>query len=254
MPPLKALSLFYEFRDITPLGEKGDQVIQNLADRLAKFDLIDRATQLLDHQIKFRVGGEQRSRIGARLALLHLLNREPKEALAALEATNYGENNTELKIQRQQLNADALSRLGRHEEAISMLFNDTTKTGTLLRLDVLWAMKDWPNVVNRAEDILSTRPNLTATLTPEETEVLLKLALAYNFQSDYTQLRYLRDYYSGLIPDTAYKQVFDFITNDTAPLDSEDFSMIAKQISNTETFLTTFRTKIANGKLSDTIK
>ena len=254
MPPLKALSLFYEFRDITPLGDKGDQVIQNLADRLAKFDLIDRATQLLDHQIKFRVGGEQRSRIGARLALLHLLNRQPKEALAALEATNFGENNPELRIQRQQLNADALSRLGRHEESISMLFNDTTKIGSLLRLDVLWAMKDWPNVVNRAEDILSARANLTATLTPEETEVLLKLALAYNFQSDYTQLRYLRDYYSSLIPDTAYKQVFDFITNDTAPLDAEDFSMIAKQISNTETFLTTFRTKIANGKLSDTIK
>ena len=254
MPPLKALSLFYEFRDITPLGDKGDEVIQHLADRLAKFDLLDRATQLLDHQIKFRVGGEQRSRIGARLALLYLLNQQPKEALAALEATNYGENNPELKIQRQQLSADALSRLGRHEEALTMLFNDTTKSGILLRLDILWAMQDWPNVVNRAEDIMAARPNLTAPLTQAETEVLLKLALAYNFQSDYTQLRYLRDYYSNLIPDTAYKQVFDYITNDTSPLDPEDFAMVSKQISHAETFLDTFRTKIANGKLSDAIK
>ena len=254
MPPVKALSLFYEFRDMTPLGDKGDEVIQKLADRLAKFDLLDRATQLLDHQIKFRVGGEKRSRIGAQMALLYLFNHQPKEALDALEATNYGENNPELKIQRQQLSADALSRLGRHEEALAMLFNDTTKTGILLRLDILWAMQDWPNVVNRAEDILSARPNLTAPLSQQETEVLLKLALAYNFQSDYTQLRYLRDYYSGLIPDTAYKQVFDYITNDTSPLDPEDFAMVAKQISHAESFLDTFRSKIATGKLSDTIK
>ena len=64
----------------------------------------------------------------------------------------------------------------------------------------------------------------------------------------------MRDYYSNLIPDTAYKQVFDYITNDTSPLDPEDFAMVSKQISHAETFLDTFRTKIANGKLSDAIK
>jgi hypothetical protein len=254
MPPLKALSLFYEFRELTPIGERGDLIIQRLADRLAAFDLLDRATQLLEHQIKFRVSGEQRSQIGARLALLHLLNHRPKEALSVLEVTNFGGNNAELQVQRLQLTADALMRLEKYEEALGVLFKDTTKVGAMLRLDVLWAMRDWPNVVNRAEDILNARTNLTEPLTTEETEVLLKLALAYSFEGDFTQLRYLRDYYSGLIPDSGYKQVFDFITNDTTPLDTEDSSMLTDQINRTESFLGTFREKIAAGKLSETIQ
>ena len=84
--------------------------------------------------------------------------------------------------------------------------------------------------------------------------MLLKLALGYTFEGDTVQLRYLRDYYSGLIPDNSYKQIFDYITNDTTPLDPEDFNMVAKQISHTESFLDQFKKKIAAGNLSETIK
>lgn len=254
MQPLKALSLFYEFRDLTPLGEKGDKMIQKLADRLAAIDLLERATQLLENQIKFRSTGEARSQIGARLALLYLLNHKPQEALNVLEVTNYGGNAPDLVTQRQQLTAEALSKLGKNEEALAVITNDTTKTGALLRLDILWALEDWPSVVNHAEDVLNARTNLTEPLSTGETEVLLKLALAYAFESDYVQLRYLRDYYSGLIPDSGYKQIFDYITNDTTPLDPEDFVLLAQQISRTETFLGTFKSKIAQGKLSEAIK
>lgn len=254
MKPLKALSVFYEFRELTPLGEKGDLIVQKLADRLAGIDLIDRATQLLDNQVKFRATGETRSAIGARLALLYLLNHQPQEALSSLEVTNFGSNRLELNIQRQQLTAQALSKLGKNEEALGVLANDNTANGALLKLDILWAMQDWPNVINHSEDILNARPNLAEPLSTTETSVLLKLALAYSFESDTTQLRYLRDYYSGLIPDTNYKQIFDYITNDTSPLDPEDFALVAKQISNTESFLDTFRKKIQAGQLSDTVK
>lgn len=252
--PLKSLALFYEFRDLTPVGSKGDEIIQKLADRLAAVDLLDRATQLLENQIKFRVSGEERSRIGARLALLYLLNQQAQEALNVLQITNYGTNPAELQTERQELTAQALSKLGKHEEALSIIYNDATRKGAMLRLDILWAMQDWPNVVNRAEDILGARPNLTAQLTPEETGVLLKLALGYVFESDINQLRYLRDYYSGLIPDSAYKEIFNYLTNDTAPLDASDVALLTQQISHTEDFLSTFKSKIAAGKLSDAIK
>ncbi len=254
MSPLKALSLFYEFRELTPLGAKGDLIVQNLANRLAAIDLLSRATQLLEHQVKYRSTGEARSRIGARLALLYLLNRQPQEALTVLEVTNFGANELGLQIQRQQLTALALTKLNKNEEALSVIYNDTTPAGALLRLDILWAMQDWSNIANRAEDILSSRTNLTEPLSAQETEVLLKLALAYTFESDYVQLRYLRDYYSGLIPDSASKQIFEYITNDTTPLDPEDFALVAQQISRTESFLETFKAKIAAGKLSEAVK
>lgn len=253
-PPLKALALFYEFRDLTPVGPVGDQIIQKLADRLAAVDLLDRATQLLENQVKFRLSGEERSRVGARLALLYLLNQQPQEALNVLQTTDFGTNAGELETNRQQLTAEALSKLGKYTEALSLIFNDATPRGTLLRLDILWSLKDWPNVINRAEDILAARPNLTATLSTEETEVLLKLALAYAFEGDSNQLRFLREFYGTLVPDSAYKDIFNFITSDTAPLDAADLALLTQQISRTESFMNDFKTKIAAGKLSDTVK
>ncbi len=251
LPPLTALSLFDEFSNLTPLGEKGDMLVQKLADRLAAIDLLDRAIVLLDNQVKFRATGEARSQIGARLALLHLLNQNPQAALSVLEVTNYGQSKPELTIARQQLTAEALSKLGKHDEALGVLATDSTPLGNKLRLEVLWAMQDWPNISNRAEDMLNSRPNLTQALSSDETEILLKLALAYAFQGDEVQLRYLRDYYGGLIPDSGYKQIFEFITNDTTPLDPADFAMLAEQISRTESFLDRFKEKLAARPLSE---
>lgn len=254
MPPLKSLALFYEFRELTPIGKRGDEIIQKLADRLAAVDLLDRATQLLEHQIKFRVSGETRARVGARLALLYLLNKQPQRALEVLEITNYGDTDGELRRQRLELSAQALAATKRPEEALSLLFNDDSREGGQLRLEILWNMQDWPNVINEAEDTLAARPDLTQPLTDPEAQVLLKLALAYAFEGDQTQLRYLRDYYMGLLGETPYKEIFDFITNDTNPLDTSDVALVAKQISRTESFLDTFRKKIAEQSLSAAVK
>ena len=91
MPPLEALSLFYEFRDLVPLGAAGDQMIRNLADRLVSIDLLDRAAQLLEHQIKNRLQGEERSSVGAHLAQIYLMNHQPDKALETLKTTGYGD-------------------------------------------------------------------------------------------------------------------------------------------------------------------
>lgn len=251
MPPLKALGLFYEFRELTPIGPNGDVMIQKLADRLAAVDLLERATQLLEHQIRYRVQGVERARVGARLALLYMLNKQPQRALEVLDLTNYGALQDPLLRQRTQLTAQALSQNGNSEEGLSLLANDRTMDGALERLDIQWNMQDWPNVIDTAEDILSRRTSLADPLNARETPVLLKLALAYSFTDDPTQLRYLRDYYMNLIPEGPYKEIFDYITNDTMPLDTADFALLAEQISRTESFMDTFKKKIAEGRLSE---
>lgn len=253
MPPLKSLALFYEFRDLTPIGTRGDEIIQKLADRLAAVDLLDRATQLLEHQIRFRVSGEVRAKVGARLGLLYLLNKQPKRALEVMQITNYGDVPADLRRTRLQIMAQALEQVGRPEEALSLLFNDVSVDGAMLRLDILWGMQDWPNVINQAEDILADREDMTAPLNAREANVLLKLALAYSFERDGTQLKFLRDYYMGMLGNTPYKDTFDYITNDTMPLDTDDFELVAQQISRTESFLGNFRKQIEAGDLSKAV-
>ena len=85
MPPVEALGLFDEFKELTPSGEKGDTMIRKLADRLAQVDLLGRAAELLQRQIDFRLKGTEKAQVGARLATIRVLNKEPELALDATE-------------------------------------------------------------------------------------------------------------------------------------------------------------------------
>src|SRR5581483_5043188 len=38
LPAIEALSLFYDFRELTPIGRRGDEMIRRLADRLVTVD------------------------------------------------------------------------------------------------------------------------------------------------------------------------------------------------------------------------
>jgi hypothetical protein len=253
MEPLRSLALFYEFRNLTPIGERGNLMVQKLAERLASVDLLDRAIELLDHQVRKRVSGEERARVGAQLALLHIMNDQPKEALSVLERSNYGDANHTLRKLRLQLNAQALADDGRPMDAIGILRDDRSPKGRQLALDILWQMQDWPNVIRYAEDMLALRKNLTAPLTPEESETLIQLALAYSFERDYAQLSYLRDFYLNLIPeDNPYRGTFDYLTNDTSPLDTEDVALLSNQISRTRSFLRDLSEQVSRGNLSKT--
>ncbi|MFM7630852.1 MAG: hypothetical protein ACKO43_03455, partial [Alphaproteobacteria bacterium] len=77
LPPLTALALLDEFRFLTPDDETGDEMIRKLADRLVSVDLLDRAGDLLNHQVRERLEGEEKSRVGMRLAMIRLLNNQP---------------------------------------------------------------------------------------------------------------------------------------------------------------------------------
>src|SRR5207244_10501927 len=57
MPAIEALSLFYDFRELTPIGRRGDELIRRLADRLVSVDLLDQAAELLQHQVDHRLQG-----------------------------------------------------------------------------------------------------------------------------------------------------------------------------------------------------
>src|SRR5581483_8531471 len=41
MPAIDALSLFFDYRELTPIGRRGDEMIRRLAERLVGVDLLD---------------------------------------------------------------------------------------------------------------------------------------------------------------------------------------------------------------------
>lgn len=237
LPPLEALSLFYEFHDLVPIGKDGDLMIRNLADRLVNIDLLDRAAQLLDHQIRNRLDGEERSRVGAQLAQIYLLNHKPDSALDTLKTTGYGDLPPDLQLKRLRLTAEALAQQGKVARAIEVISTDNSPDGTLLRLSIYWDNKDWPNVVTIAEDILGNRNDPSASLSKQESEVLLKLATAYVYEHDTGQLQYLRDYFTPLMKNNPNQSSFLFITSESGTIDYDNLANLDTDIGAVKSFL-----------------
>lgn len=237
LPPLDALALFYEFRDLVPAGKDGDMMIRNLADRLASIDLLDRAALLLDHQVQKRLEGYERSRVGAKLALLYLENHQPDNALDTLKTTGYGELSPEIQLTRLRLTAEALAEQGRTDKSIEVLSSDNSQEGTRIRLEIYWKNKDWTNVISASEDILANRTDPGAALTADESEVLLKLATAYVYEHDAGQIQYLRDYFTPLLKDNPNKDSFLFITSESGIIDYENLANLDADINTVKNFI-----------------
>ena len=90
LPAIDALSLFYDFRELTPIGRRGDEMIRRLADRLVSVDLLYQASELLQHQIDNRLQGAARSQVATRVAVIYLMDRKPDKALARAQGHAHG--------------------------------------------------------------------------------------------------------------------------------------------------------------------
>ncbi|MEX0841064.1 MAG: tetratricopeptide repeat protein, partial [Xanthobacteraceae bacterium] len=117
LPAIDALSLFYDFRELTPIGRRGDEMIRRLADRLVSVDLLDQAAELLQYQVDHRLQGSARAQVATRLAVIYLMSRKADRALAALRATRTAELSNELRNQRRLIEARALSDMSRYDVA-----------------------------------------------------------------------------------------------------------------------------------------
>ncbi len=243
MKPLDALTLYYEFKDLTPVEADGDLMVRNLADRLVRVDLLERASGLLDHQVRNRLTGQLRSEVGAQLALLYLLDRKPEKALQALEISGYGENPAELQLQRARLTSRALADLGEPERALRLLKDDFAQEAQWLKLEIYWNQGDWKQVAALAEDVLGQRPDPTQVLNLHESEVLLKLGVAYTLQNERGQVQYLRDYFTPLMKDSPHKELFAYITSDAA-VTPENMGAVAQNIQQMQSFLGSYHQRI----------
>ncbi len=108
LPAIDVLALFYDFRELTPVGRRGDEIIRRLADRLVSVDLLDQAAELLQYQVDRRLQGAARAQVATRLAVIYLMNHKADRALAMLQATRTAEVSTEVRNQRLLLEARAL--------------------------------------------------------------------------------------------------------------------------------------------------
>ncbi len=251
IPPLTSLSLYEEFRELTPPGAPGNRLIEQLADRLVAVDLLDRAAGLLEGQVQFRLSGEEKTRVGARLALIRLLDRKPREALKALEISATSAVPEELQRQRRHLRARALSDLGRSAEALALLEGDSSLDALRLRAEVLWAERDWASAAVALAATLPPAGEATETLPVETSGQVLNLAVAYTLAGERQELQSLRQAWAPAMAEGPHAEAFALLAEDLDPQSVATIAQQLAQVDRVQAFMSSYRARLRETQLSD---
>ncbi len=234
MKPVDALSMFYEFRELTPIGRRGDEMIRRLADRLAAVDLLDQAAELLQYQVDKRLEGAARAQVAARLAMVYLTNRKPDRAIAALRVTRISDLSGELRQQRLLLEARAQSDVGRHDLALDIISNITGREAIRLRSDIYWASRQWREASEQIELYYAERWRDFRPLNAAEKSDVIRAVVGYALAEDAIGLARFREKYAPLMNGEADRSAFE-IASKPAASNSTEFALIAKMAASVDT-------------------
>ena len=234
LPPIKALGLFYDYRELTPIGRRGDEMIRRLADRLVAVDLLDQAAELLQHQVDHRLQGAARAQVATRLAVILLMNHKPDSALAILRATRTAELANELRDQRLLLEARALSDIGRNGLALEVIANLKGHETMRLRADILWAAKRWREAAEQIELLYGERWKQFTPLSESERFDILRAATGYSLAEEAIGLARLREKYAPKMAEGPDAHAFAVVTAPIGPASGE-FQDVAKRLSGINT-------------------
>lgn len=244
-PPISALGIYQEFRELTPSGEEGDELVARLADRLINVDLLSQAGDLLEHQIAQRLKGAAKVETGIRVAKIRLMDNNPRKSLEALEKSTIPDIPAPLEVRRKHVEAMALSRLDRPDDALKVIADDTSDTADLLRADILWNAKRW----RRASRILA---RLTGGLSRKNidgraAQLLLRRAVALALSKDEVGVSFLRERFGKAMQKTAYSHAFLAVVG-KKKIDTDDYRIFARKASGLDEFLAFRRSDLARSK------
>lgn len=258
LSPVQALSLYYDYRELTPSGRRGDAMVRKLADRLVGVDLLPQAASLLEYQVKNRLRGAARAQVAADLALVYLLDDRPDKAMFTLSTTRQASLPVAIERQRRTVEAKAMAESGNPDGALEVLAPlDGVEIGRL-KADILWSADRYADAGTAYERTLGGRWTDAMPLSDSEQLAVLKAGIAYTLAGDRMSVDRLRSKYTEKMAPTANGSAFDAVTGPIVASGS-DFQSIVKSIADADTmksFLADYRKRyldVGNGDKPDMV-
>ena len=253
MQPVRAIALFEELKELTPPGAEGVEIIRKLANRLVAVDLLAPAAKLLEEQIKSRLKGVDRARVGARLATIYLLNKQPNLAHEGLQKSEVSGLPPELTGQRRFLSARALMEMNQSSSAIALLEDDDSREADLLRSEIYWKETDWANATKPLQNLVrSMGAGPGDPLNHSQAQSVLNLAVAMNLSGNERGIGRLRNDYGAAMDTTEFKDAFRLIVSPNT-VGLPDYRTVASKVAmanNFKSFMASYRERMKAGKLA----
>ena len=236
LPPLKAIELYDQFRELTPIGTAGDEVIRQLAERLVEVDLLGRASDLLQHQVDYRLTALEKCRVATRLASIRLLDSKPDLALKALDVSESDQAPPEMQEQRRLLRARALAELKRSNEALRLLEGDDSRPADMLRVDIAWRDQRWDEAATALEKVIGDPPEPGVALDKAQSALVLNRAIALALTGDGVRLDALRNAFGAAMAKTDESHAFAVLTRPDQGGGQIDFASIKARVNEVDVF------------------
>ena len=233
MSPIQAISLFNKFTHLTPLGAEGDLLVRKLSQRMVSVDLLGKAAEVLDYQVRVRTEGSARAKIAADLAKIYIMDQKPDSALEILRATREPRLPQDIQALRRHVEARALVEQDRFEEAEVLLEDDRSAAADVTRADIYWGSQDWTRVVTTIRRLLGDGWRRNEPLTALQRMNLVRLSIAMTFAEDRAGLIEMRRRYGNQMRGGDFANAFDLLTNDQE-LSGRELNSIASQIASVE--------------------
>lgn len=251
LSPIKALAIYYQYRELTPVGKKGDDMIRILADRLARVDLLEQSAQLLEHQINFRLKGLDKANAGTKLAVIHLWNEKPNESLKVLYKTRWRQQPPKAHRERLYIETRAQADLQNYPVALDLISDETSEEADILRAEIYWKSKNWAAVIPALEKLILHAADTAGPETKKlDRQRIMQLAVARSLHEDTSGIKTMRAKYRGRMDGTSDLPAFDLITEQTDPSASEfrERATVIAKVSQLESFMSGYRDKLENGE------
>lgn len=242
LEPIDALTLYYDYRQLTPPGARGDEMIRNLARRLIRVDLLEQAAELLTYQVDVRLEGAARAQVAADLAIVHLADRAPELALEVLNRTALANMAPSLERQRRILEARALVDAGRGQLALDVLHNLDGRDAAMMRIDALWREGSYREAAEQIEVMYALRGSVEELPQVARIE-LVRAGTGFVLANDTIGLSRLRSKFAEIMAQTPEWAMFDFVTGPITR-SSEGFRDLATELSSRDSlsnFLNAYR-------------
>ena len=197
LEPIQALALFYDFKELTPIGSDGDLMVRKLVRRLVDVDLLDQAAELLKYQADNRLDGVPRAQVATDLAVIYLMNKKPEQAIQAINSSRTTVLPAALNAERRLIEARAWAGVGHYDAALEIIEKDASKEGQDLRGEINWKQRDWAKAGPQFEKALGARWKDPTPLGADEEGKLLRAGVAYSLAGDDAALTRLNGQYKG---------------------------------------------------------
>jgi tetratricopeptide (TPR) repeat protein len=227
LKPVAAIALYDEFRDLVPADGRSTQIALRLADRLIAVDLLDRAAKVLEEQLRVADNAADKSRIGARLAQVKSLDRQPKAAVDALQASEPNAMPADLKGARQRLEAKAWAGLGEDAKALATIQGDTSAEAEHLRAEIHRKQRDWRAAAQALDRALAGWDPAKQPPTSVQSRTVIDLAVALALAGDDTALADVKRRFGPAMEKTTDADAFRLVatprsTNPATPKAARD--------------------------------